>query len=264
MRDPTQPDVQPLEPSRTSSIFNGLRISSRIIPAAGAARGGDWCEAFAVSEDVIALSIGDVCGHGAGKFDTMVAISGAIRDAALRGFDPAHALAEGGRIVREFARDELATAIFALLDTRKRSMAYANAGHPPPLLVGPYGSLFLEYPEADLPLGIDSAGSPTTHSISVPATTLIVLYTDGVSESERDSLWGAERLRAAAIFARKFPSFPTAATIESIMLPGTNFDDAAILTIRTPLFPVVRRRHAKGYTRRTHLRAVDAGAPSLR
>jgi|GEM_PF-4893628 hypothetical protein len=47
---------------------------------------------------------------------------------------------------------------------------------------------------------------------------------------------------AAAKLARNFPEFPTAATIEAMMLSTGNFDDAAILTVRTPVLPIVRKK----------------------
>jgi serine phosphatase RsbU (regulator of sigma subunit) len=71
-----------LEPATTSAAFHGVRLSTRIMPAALGAEGGDWCEGFVVSRDVIALSIGDVCGHGAEKSTAMVALRQAIRNAA--------------------------------------------------------------------------------------------------------------------------------------------------------------------------------------
>lgn len=46
MFDPS-PIYDAPEATTTTTRFNGVRISSRIIPAAGAARGGDWCDAFA-------------------------------------------------------------------------------------------------------------------------------------------------------------------------------------------------------------------------
>src|SRR5271168_3986555 len=86
-----------LELGTTTARFNGVQVSSRIIPAAGSKQGGDWCDAFVLSDDVLAFSIGDVCGHGAGKFDAMVTIRQASRNAALRGLDPAQTLAEVNR-----------------------------------------------------------------------------------------------------------------------------------------------------------------------
>ena len=205
------------------------------MPAGRAPRGGDWCEAFAASEHVVALSIGDVCGHGDEKYATMVAVRQTIRDAAGAGLDPAQILAEAHRFLRAFDRDEYATALFALLDTRERTLTFANAGHPPPLMTALHESMFLEYSGADLPLGIEDSYLPVLRVVRVPVSSLLVLYTDGVTEHKRKPLQGAAELRAAAIFAVNFSLLPTADVIEKQMfLTGPNHDDAAILVAWTP------------------------------
>jgi serine phosphatase RsbU (regulator of sigma subunit) len=239
------------EPGTTSSVFRGIRLTTRIMPAALAVRGGDWCETFAVSEDVVALSIGDVCGHGVEKFAAMGELRQAIRDAAGRGLDPGQTLAAANRFLRRYDPEENATAIFALFDARQRSLIFANAGHPPPLMAGPFGTLFLEFPQADLPLGIAEEVSPALHVVSVPAATLLVFYTDGVSERDRKPVEGEAQLRDAANFAYMASHLPSAAVIERQMfLTGSNLDDAAILTAWTLSAPIMRG----GSTRQTKRR----------
>jgi serine phosphatase RsbU (regulator of sigma subunit) len=248
-----------LEPRSTSSIFRGVRLSTRIMPAALATRGGDWCETFAVSEDVVALSIGDVCGHGAEKFAAMTEVRQTIRDAACRGLGPQQTLAVANRFLRRYDPEENATALLAFLDVRQRSLVFANAGHPPPFVAGPFGALFLEYPEADLPLGIVAEIAPELHVVSVPAETLLVLYTDGVSEHDRKPMQGELQLREAAIFAYNAKHLASAAVIERQMfLSGSNLDDAAILTAWTFGAPIMRGRTTH-HERAERLRALQFG-----
>jgi serine phosphatase RsbU (regulator of sigma subunit) len=237
------------EPSTTNAAFHGVRLSTRIMPAALAAQGGDWCEAFVVSGDVVALSIGDVCGHGPEKAAVMIALRQATRDAVWLGLNPVQILTVVNEFLRQYDAEENATAIVALLDTRRRTLVFANAGHPPPLVAGPFGALFLEFPQADLPLGITAELVPILHVVNLPAATLLVLYTDGVSESGRKPLQGEAQLRDAALCAFRAAHLPSAAVIEKQMsLTGSNLDDAAILTAWTPGVPVVRgeaRRNAR-------------------
>lgn len=216
------------ETAAASSMFGGVRLNTRVMPAALASRGGDWCEAFAVSEDVVALSIGDVCGHGAEKSAAMSEVRQAIRDAAGSGLDPGRTLADANRFLRRYDPEENATAIIAFFNVRQRSLVFANAGHPPPLMAGPFGALFIEYPNADIPLGIEAEIAPASHEVSVPAATLLVLYTDGVSERDRWPLLGEAQLREAAMFAYNASHMASAAVIEHRMaLTGSNHDDAA-------------------------------------
>jgi hypothetical protein len=74
--------------------------------------------------------------------------------------------------------------------------------------------------------------------VIVPPGTLLVFYTDGVTEHDCTPLQGAAELRDAAIFATKFSALPTASVIEKQMfLTGSNIDDAAILAAWTPAAP---------------------------
>jgi serine phosphatase RsbU (regulator of sigma subunit) len=205
------------------------------MPALNAPHGGDWCETFGLSKDVIALSIGDVCGHGIEAFPGMVVTRQSIRDSALLGLDPAQILTVANRAICAFDPDLHATALFALLDTRTATVTFANAGHPPPLLVAPSGSRFLTYPIADLPLGIETVLLPVLRTASTAARTLLVLYTDGVTEHERQPLRGESQLRHAASFAYRYQDPPTASGIEELIcLAVPNRDDASLLVAWTP------------------------------
>jgi serine phosphatase RsbU (regulator of sigma subunit) len=225
--------------------INGAQVSTSIIPAGRAAGGGDWCEAFAVGESVVALSIGDVCGHGIIKHAAMQALRGCIHDALAGGAAPAVAVEFANAFLRTYDCEENATAIVGLLDMRRRTLSFANAGHPPPLMAGPWGATFLEFSHADVPLGVNATVDATTHVVNIAPTTLVVHYTDGVSEHERDPLTGAAELFAAALLAYEVPmTIPAALIEERLGLTGSNRDDAAILTVRMPPAAIVRRRRA--------------------
>lgn len=230
--------INPIGPSgitSTGSVFNGVRLSTRVAPAQYAAGGGDWCETFVLSEDIVALSIGDICGHGLEQFAAMVVIRQAVRDAVVRGLDPARTLVETNRFVCDLDPQLYATAFLALLDIRRGTVTFANAGHPPPLMVGPSGSRFLAYPVSDLPLGIETVFQPTLRVVSIPEKTLLVLYTDGVTEHQRRPLRGEAQLRNAATLAYRDSTSPNAFSIaERMLLTGSNHDDASILTAWMP------------------------------
>jgi serine phosphatase RsbU (regulator of sigma subunit) len=218
---------------------------------------------FVISRNVVALSIGDVCGHGAEKAATMTALRQSIRDAAWLGLSPAQTLTAANAFLGRYDPEENATAIFALLDTSRRTLVFANAGHPPPLIVGPLGAVFLEFPQADLPLGVVAEIVPTLHAVSVPAATLLVLYTDGVSEHARKPIQGEAQLRDAAVFAYQTSHLLSAAVIERQMfLTGSNLDDAAILTAWTPGVPIMRRDTTR-YTCGERFRALTERVQGL-
>jgi serine phosphatase RsbU (regulator of sigma subunit) len=238
------------EPSRSYqrlsvARINGAQVSTSIIPAGRAEGGGDWCEAFALGANLIALSIGDVCGHGMVKHAAMQALRGSIHDALADGATPAAAIEIANDFLRAYDCDENATAIVGIVDMRRRTLRFANAGHPPPLMAGAWGATFLEVPLADVPLGIGARVDATTHVVNIAPTTLVVLYTDGVSEHERDPITGAAELFAATLLAYEVPmTIPAALIEERLVLTDANRDDAAILTLRMPPAPIVRRPYA--------------------
>ncbi len=227
--------VRSNEHTSSCAIFNGVCISTRVGPARAAKRGGDWCDVFVVSNDRVALSVGDVCGHGDSSYEAMVGIRQTIRDAATDGCEPTAVLAEANRYVRARDRSLTSTAIVAFLDTRCNFMSFASAGHPPLLLVTSSGARYVTSLDVDLPLGIDDALDPLPHVVSTPPNTLVVMYTDGVTEHERLPLRGEEQLRTAASSAYWNPRSPTAIAIQEAMFArGSNRDDAAILTAWLP------------------------------
>ena len=245
------------DPTGESAVLGDVRISTRIMPAHLGLTGGDWCEAFVVSGDVVALSIGDVCGHGAEKFTAMIALRQAIRDAARLRLDPSQTLTSANAFLRRYDPEENATAVFALFNTRSRSLVFANAGHPSPLMAGALGAVFLEFPKPDCPLGIVNEMVPILHVVNVPASSLLVFYTDGVSERGRKPVEGEAQLRDAALFAYQASQPHSAAVIERQMfLTGSNLDDAAILTAWTPGVPVLRSERL-GRSRPDRFRAAN-------
>jgi serine phosphatase RsbU (regulator of sigma subunit) len=191
---------------------------------------------FAISDHVLAFSIGDVCGHGVGASNEMVAMREVI-DATAREFcDPADILKRANVIACRHERAVPVTAVVALLDTLANTLTFANAGHPPPLTIGPGGHVFLERYPADVPLGIGGEHSAISHVIDVPPSTLIVFYTDGVTEHDRDPIKGEEQLHRAAAHAYGKPRSNAAHSIVRQILANTDAaDDVAVLTVRTPV-----------------------------
>lgn len=223
-----------VEPATTATIFNGVYLTTSVSPANDATSGGDWCDVLVVSDDVVALSIGDVCGHGPALHTTKVAIREAVTRAAFRGLDPAQTLADVNRFVCDFATDLYATALLALLDTRRGTMSFANAGHPPILMIDSLGGRYLEVGPADLPLGIETFFLPTLHHAATSPSALVVLYTDGITEYDRRPLDGEAKLLDYAVDAY-VAATPTASRIAaSIFDRGRGHDDAAILAAWLP------------------------------
>jgi len=197
----------------------------------GALVGGDWYDAFRLSDGRIVISVGDVIGSGLSAAVTMVATRQSIRGAAQVFPEPAAVLDAADRALRSEQPDRIVTTFLGILDPLTMTLTYASAGHPPPLLRLPTGAV-VELEACDLPLGLrnDLPPAPAT-TAALPANSLLVLYTDGLTEVTRDVIEGDRRLRAAIARDDVFASPSPAAAIRRTVLDEVT-DDVAILTLR--------------------------------
>ena len=72
--------------------------------------------------------------------------------------------------------------VYAVLDPKKRSVVFANAGHLRPLLIDDRGEQFLDT-ERGLPLGLGCGDYSETH-VALSEGSKLVFYSDGITEAE--------------------------------------------------------------------------------
>ncbi|MFE6524131.1 SpoIIE family protein phosphatase, partial [Streptomyces sp. NPDC057794] len=114
----------------------GVRLASRYLPAAEAARvGGDWYDAIPLPGSRVALVVGDVMGHDI----TSAALMGQLRTTTqtLAGLDlpPQEVLHALDEQAQRLGIDYMATCLYAVYDPVAHRITIANAGHPPPVLL---------------------------------------------------------------------------------------------------------------------------------
>lgn len=218
-------------PSRLASV-DGASLSATYRPAASEVQvGGDWYDAFDLDDNRVLLTVGDVTGHGLESSIVMGKLRHAINVVAMYERDPARILDAAERVLLSRFPGSVATAFVAIFDCRDRSLAYANAGHPYPILRCKDGSI--KELEADgLPIGLRSEGSRIESCTErLNDALLLVLYTDGLTEATRDISSGERLLREAlssdAIFYVENP----AQYLERFCLRDQSSDDVAILLL---------------------------------
>jgi PAS domain S-box-containing protein len=215
----------------------------RYTPAAEAARvGGDWYDAFRQPSGATMLVIGDVVGHDTAAAAAMGQLRSLLRGIAaysdggpgevLRGLDAAMAQLEVGTY---------ATAAVARFeqtdDERARGvtrMRWSNAGHLPPLVINPDGTLAaLAGWRGELLLGVDPATPRGESVVVLDRGTTVLLFTDGLIERRGGDLdEGMARLREAAAALADRPLPELCDELVDRLVHGRPEDDVALVAIR--------------------------------
>jgi anti-sigma regulatory factor (Ser/Thr protein kinase) len=202
------------------------------------AAGGDWYDTVALGSGRVALVVGDAVGHGVPAAGAMSRLRGAMRSSALRDPSPSAVLAALDAFAAQMDDVEGASVFYGVLDAGTGDLAYAAAGHPPPLVVGPDGATtFLAVPPR-APLGSlpNSATTVSQHVLEQGAT--LVLFSNGAvagpapeaSEAlERLAGVASDVLAAPGALDTDGPDELAAAIAEGVRSPEGWLDDVAVL-----------------------------------
>ncbi|MFJ4523885.1 SpoIIE family protein phosphatase [Streptomyces sp. NPDC088810] len=217
----------------------GLQMTVRYLPAPDASQvGGDWYDAFTLSDGATALAIGDVVGHDLEAAAGMAQLRNMLRAYAWSQRQPASRIVERlDEAVMPITDVSMATLIFARVtetDDGHWQLSWTNAGHPPPLLIDHNGLARYLTDGHGLLLGTGVSTPRPDATVALPPGSTLLLYTDGLIEAPGQTLdEGLHRLRqhAAALAHRPLPSF-TDQLLRRVQPPG--IDDVALLALRTP------------------------------
>ena len=185
-----------LLPTRLPDIPD-VALAARYVPAPGELQvGGDWYDVMQLQGGLIGLAIGDVAGHGLQAAATMGQLRMALRAYAMHDPSPVEVMRGVHQLVEQLPMPELATLIYLVFDPDTRQMRFANAGHPPALVIADGSSRFLAHALAP-PVGVSVDGHYEESCSKLPAGATLLLYTDGLVERRGESIQeGLDRLLA--------------------------------------------------------------------
>ncbi|MFF0084989.1 PP2C family protein-serine/threonine phosphatase [Streptomyces canus] len=196
---------------------------------------GDWYDLVDLPDDCLAVAVGDVVGHGLAAACVMGQLRSALSAATRVADGPARALEALGLYARSVDGAESTTAATAFVDWGDRTLTYSSAGHLPPALLRPDGTVTFLDRATDPPLG-----ASLEHTIRPEAVTpfdegaTLVLYTDGLIERRTEDIdTGLARLADALTRHRRAAPEDLADALLAELLPPTgNADDTALVVIR--------------------------------
>ena len=224
-----------------------LEAAFRYLPAGSQfGVGGDWFDVIPLSGGRIALVIGDVVGHGIHAAATMGGLRTAVRTLADVDLPPDELLTHLDDLLTHLdagdagaaagpgeapAPDITATCMYAVYNPITRNCSIACAGHPPPVVVAPDGTVTFPGVAPGLPLGL--GGLPfETSELELEDGSEIVFYTNGLISFRDEGDEGLEQLRRALAG----PATSLAARCDAVLqalLPEHPADDVALLIART-------------------------------
>jgi PAS domain S-box-containing protein len=178
----------------------GLRMAVRYLAAThGVEVGGDFYDVVRLSDEQIALAVGDVVGHDITAAATMGQLNSVYRALLVDRPAPSAMIDRLQASWSLLGMQRMATALFATLHPGTGQLRIASAGHLAPLLLTAGRAEFLPVTPSRM-LGAPPAPAPALEWAGVlPAGATLVLFTDGLVESRAADIdQGLAHLLAAA------------------------------------------------------------------
>ncbi|UCB46788.1 MAG: SpoIIE family protein phosphatase [Spirochaetota bacterium] len=165
--------------------------------------GGDYYDFFEVDENAIGIVVADVSGKGIGSSMVMTMIRTSMRLEARGNKRASDVVNKVNRVAMgDIKKGMYVTMFYVILDSKKRMVSYASAGHNPMLLYrGDAKSVSFLNP-GGIAVGID-LGHPdefkkliTSEKLRLKKGDMLLIYTDGITEAmnEKRAQFGEQRL----------------------------------------------------------------------
>ncbi|HET6581657.1 MAG TPA: SpoIIE family protein phosphatase [Methanoregula sp.] len=182
--------------------ISGFDIAAQTVMAKEV--GGDFFdvipfEFIALDKGTLGLLIADVSGKGVPAALFMALCRIVVRVNALWHRDPAKAIYDSNNIITQDSKSGMfVTLFFGTLKEEDRTLTYVNAGHNPPVVFRNQDETLEELLPTGIVLGAVENREYFSRTLSIGSGDVIVMYTDGVTESinAKEELFGEERLNA--------------------------------------------------------------------
>lgn len=177
--------------------------------------GGDFYDFYFQDENRLCLIVADVSGKGAPAALYMAVSKTLIKSRAAHDFDPSRILTQvNGELAENNTTSTFVTIFLAILDVSNGELVYCNAGHNAPYIKRKSGRLEqLEELHGPI-LGVLPNLTYTMDDTILAPGDMLVMYTDGVTESmnERDEEYTDRRL--ADLLSNSGAQIPNELTVE--------------------------------------------------
>lgn len=159
----------------------GLEVAGAWQPASVV--GGDYFDVLKFSERTIGVCVGDVVGKGISAALLMANLQASFRAFSSDAVTPGTLVGKlNGVICNNIAADKFITFCYCKIDATENRLAYASAGHCPPILFRKAGEA-ISLKEGGSPLGIFPERNYEDVEVQLQSGDRLVLYSDGLTEA---------------------------------------------------------------------------------
>lgn len=180
------------KPEIASAEYCGICYPASIV-------GGDYYDYIKISDDKFAFAVGDVSGHGIGPALLMAGLVGFVRSNAEASSENLPEFVKSVNINLCGLSEEsmFATFFYGILNCKDMTFTYVNAGHNPPLLYRKNKNGFDSLATGDLFIGAITNVSFHQSVIKFEEGDLLMMYTDGVTETfnDKNEQFGEDKLK---------------------------------------------------------------------
>lgn len=157
-----------------------LDLAAHHLPSSTSALiGGDWYDALELADGATLLSVGALTGHGVAVASGKATLLGAVRGMAMAGTHPGQLMSWLNQLLDATVQPALGSAVCCRYRPESRTLTWAQAGHPAPLLFRDGTGRRLNAPAGVL-LGATSGAVYAQAEETLEVGDLLLLHTDGL------------------------------------------------------------------------------------
>lgn len=198
---------------------------------------------FARPDGATGIAVGDVMRHGLAAAAATGQLRSDLRTYAWVGEDLTNVLDQMDSLVQGFDMAQLATCIYARVQPpdgpesgrRTRRPVWSDAGHLPPVVLAPAGTVRLLTGAIGPPIGVPAIEHRSQQRSTVPVGTTVLPYTDGLIETRGGDI-DSDVPRLLALVATHRPADGPQALVDRVLSNRAALtDDVALLAAQVLL-----------------------------
>ncbi|MCC6778667.1 MAG: SpoIIE family protein phosphatase [Hyphomicrobiales bacterium] len=220
-----------------SDLRMPVDIDARMLPAKDV--GGDFYDVFLIDDEMLAVTIGDVCGKGVPAALFMAVTQSVLRLVLRQAGELAARIGIANDLIVSLNKESLfATTFCAVIHLPSGRLTCCNCGHNAPLFLRNGQAALDRIVRTGPPLGMLPGARYTSRELDLSPGDGLILFTDGVTEAMDlgKQLYGDARLTSTVEMSRASPARELVGrifnSVDAFVADAPQSDDITCLAVR--------------------------------